>query len=131
MRVPRRKMGCLIRYVVAQEQVEVAEVNVAVVDDDQMEQLNRFHLGHTGTTDVLSFDLTDSGSNGLTLEIIISGPVARRTGPKHGLSATRELLLYVTHGLLHQMGYDDQDALSAQRMRDRQMQLLEGFLKQY
>jgi probable rRNA maturation factor len=79
----------------------------------------------------LSFDLTDPGDEGLTLEIIVSGPVARRSGPKHGLSATRELLLYVTHGLLHQMGYDDQDTVSAHRMRNRQMQLLEGFLWQY
>jgi probable rRNA maturation factor len=127
MRVPRKKMAGLVRYIARREKVALAEVDIAVVDDEQIEQLNRRHLRHAGTTDVLSFDLTAPGEPALSLQLIVCGPLARRVGPEHGLSPTRELLLYVAHGLLHQLGYDDQDPPAARTMRRRQMQLLEEF----
>jgi probable rRNA maturation factor len=128
MRVPRRRIAELIEYVADRENARLGEVDVAVVDDEQMEQLNRRHLRHAGTTDVLSFDLTDPGRDALSLQLIVCGPLAKRVGPEHGLSPTRELLLYVAHGLLHQLGYDDQAPADAERMRARQMSLLTDFL---
>jgi probable rRNA maturation factor len=128
MRVPRKKIAALIEYIADRENARLGEIDVAVVDDEQMEQLNRQHLRHAGTTDVLSFDLTDPGRHSLSLQLIVCGPVAKRTGPKHDLSPTRELLLYVAHGLLHQLGYDDQTPADAERMRARQTKLLSDFL---
>ena len=45
----------IIRDALHSEQVAAADVSVAVVDDERMQQLNRTHLGHDYPTDVLSF----------------------------------------------------------------------------
>jgi probable rRNA maturation factor len=128
MRVPRRKIAGLIEHIARAEGVGVAEVDVAVVDAETIAELNARHLRHAGATDVLSFDLSDASQAGLSVQLIVCGDVAARVGPLHGLSATRELLLYVAHGLLHQMGYDDQAPRAAATMRARQEELLDAFL---
>ncbi len=128
MRVPRKKIAGLIEHIARAEGAGLAEVDVAVVDAETMAELNARHLRHAGETDVLSFDLSDDTRVGLCLQLVVCGDVAARVGPLHGLSPTRELLLYVAHGLLHQIGYDDQAPRAAARMRARQEELIEEFL---
>jgi rRNA maturation RNase YbeY len=124
MRVPRKQIRQIIDLLAREESVRIADVDVAIVDDDQMAELNARHLSHRGTTDVLSFDLSDSVRPGLSVQLIISGPEAARQGPIHGETKTRELLRYVVHGLLHQLGYEDQSVRGAARTHAREDEIL-------
>ena len=126
--MPRKRLAELAAFVAEQEGVRLAEVDIAVVDDDEMAALNRRHLRHAGTTDVLSFDLSGEHTPGLCVQLVVSGPVARRSGPQHGFAPTHELMLYVIHGLLHQMGYDDVDVRAGAHMHAREEELLGKFL---
>ena len=147
LRVPRRAMERLVAFVARAEGVRWAQVDIAVVGSDEMAGHNRRFLGHRGPTDVISFDLTDDPSfgghapsttrrgggdggsrGGLSAQLIVCADVARTQGPHHGLSPTRELLLYVIHGLLHVIGYDDQNIRAAAKMHARQDELLREFL---
>jgi probable rRNA maturation factor len=127
MRTPRRRIEQLVRFVARQEKAPLVEVDIAVVDSRRMAALNRRFLAHVGTTDVISFDLGDGET--IAAEIIVCAQVAVREAARRGHGRQRELLLYVTHGLLHLMGYDDQALDDARRMRARQEQLLDAFLK--
>jgi probable rRNA maturation factor len=128
LRVPRKQITELIPFVAQQEGVTLAEVDVAVVDESEMAGLNRRYLSHAGLTDVLSFDLSDSQTGcGLSLQIIVCGEVAVRQGRAHGPSPRQELMLYVVHGLLHQMGYDDSSIRGAARMHAREDEILSAF----
>jgi probable rRNA maturation factor len=130
LRVPRKRIRQLVELVDRAEGSRLGEVDVAVVAGEEMRTLNRRFLNHAWDTDVLSFDLTDeaSGGGGLSVQVVICADVAARQGPAHGLSRTRELLLYVTHGLLHQLGYEDKTVRGAARMRARQDELLAELL---
>jgi probable rRNA maturation factor len=72
---------------------------------------------------VLSF-LLDSGPGWLDGEIIISADTAATQAPQYGSSAEAELLLYVIHGALHLVGYDDTTATERKRMLARQRRYL-------
>jgi probable rRNA maturation factor len=74
-------------------------------------------------TDVLTFPLHEPNEP-LSGQIVLSVETAARVGPAYGLSAEEEVLLYAIHGLLHLCGYDDRSPRDAQRMRQRQVQLL-------
>lgn len=128
VRVPRRALADLVAFVAAQEGSRVAEVDLAVVAAGEMAALNRRHLRHDWATDVLSFDLSDSRRIGIIAQIIICGDVAVAEAKARGLKPRHELMLYTIHGLLHLMGYDDQSARGAARMRARQEELLAAFL---
>ena len=130
LRVPRKRITNLVRFLALRERARIVEVDLAVVSARRIASLNRTWLGHRGPTDVISFDLTDPGEDGLWAQLVVCADVAARQGPRHGQSAQRELLLYVTHGLLHLLGYDDQTPANAAGMHARQEQLLAAFYRE-
>ena len=127
LRVPRKRIAELVAFVAQAEGVRVTEIDLAVVRSDEIARLNRRFLGRRGLTDVLSFDLSESSAGGLYAQIVACGDVAVRQGRLHGVGPQQELMLYVVHGLLHLMGYDDATARAAAEMHAREQQLLEVF----
>jgi len=79
---------------------------------------------------VLSFDLSSHGS-GVVAQIIVCSDVAVRQARARGLGPQRELMLYIVHGLLHVLGYDDTNQQLAEKMYARQEQLLQEFGASY
>lgn len=128
MRLPRKKITQLVIFVAKAEGLKVDLADIAVVSARQIAAMNRQYLGHRGSTDVISFDLTEAGAKGLSCQIIVCGDVAVTQALKLSCSRQRELMLYVVHGLLHVIGYDDTTAPDAAKMHARQEQLLEKFL---
>ena len=101
------------------------DITVAVVDDGQMSKLHQQFLGLDTTTDVLTFDLRPDGQGSIEADIVICIDEARRQAEKLGHDVRNELLLYALHGVLHLLGYDDHDSADAQRMHEKEDQLLE------
>ena len=126
-RVPRRRLRRLIEFVAEAEGQTIAAVDLAVVGDAEIAALNRRHLGRGGATDVLSFDLSDAAHTGIVAQIVVSGDRAARQAQLRGHAAGRELMLYVVHGLLHLMGYDDSSVRGGARMHAREDKLLAAF----
>ena len=131
MRVPRKKIAALVRFVVRQQCASISEVDVAVVSRGEMVRLNRRWLRRGGATDVISFDLSAPGPRGNVVQVVVCGDVAASQARRRGGGAGRELMLYVVHGLLHLTGLDDHSAGDAARMRARQEELLDGFARKY
>ncbi|MCK4277149.1 MAG: rRNA maturation RNAse YbeY, partial [Phycisphaerae bacterium] len=75
MRVPRKKLQRLIRFVAAQEKVRVDHVDLVVVTARRIASLNRKYRGRGGPTDVLSFDLSEVGATGICAQIVVCGEI--------------------------------------------------------
>lgn len=91
-------------------------LSVVFVSDARLARLHARHLGDRSRTDVITFDLSDD-LGGIGGEIYASAPCARRTARARGVSARRELCLYVVHGVLHLCGHDDHERADRARMR--------------
>lgn len=109
-----------ISWILKRALVDQAEINVAVVNDTTIHELNRKYLDHDYPTDVLSF-VFDYEDGFLEGQIIVGGEVAAREATQFGWNGQDELLLYVVHGTLHLVGYDDlaDDAQAAMREAER------------
>ena len=105
------------------ESVQAATVSLAIVDDRTIHRLNQRYLQHDYPTDVLSF-LLDDNPLSLEGEVIVSAETACRVADSFAWSPGRELLLYVIHGTLHLVGYDDHDPIERRRMRSREREYL-------
>jgi probable rRNA maturation factor len=103
-----------------------AAISLAVVDDDTIHELNQRHLEHDWPTDVLSFVLEDNGDH-LDGEVILSADTAAAAAEELGNSAAQEQLLYVIHGTLHLVGYDDKSDADAREMRAAEARYLHEF----
>ena len=115
-----------IELVLGRAGIEQAEISLAVIDDYSMHELNRRYLNHDEPTDVLSFVL-ESGAGSLDGEIIVSADTAARSAPGFGWPAEDELLLYVIHGALHLVGYDDLNPEAKTEMRRQERACLAHF----
>ena len=99
------------------------QLSIAVVDDPTIHELNRRYLEHDYPTDVLSFVL-ESDEQFLDGEVIVSAETAQREAPAYRNTPQDELLLYVIHGVLHLVGFDDQTLEQRRRMEEEQRRVL-------
>lgn len=96
----------------------------------KIRDLNKKFLRHDFATDVLSFDLREipgqeSGRNVVFRgEIIISAEMAASNARRFEAPVTRELELYIIHGILHLLGYDDHSPKDIKRMRAKEQELV-------
>ena len=117
-----------IRLVLEDAGVTAGEISIAIVGDERMQELNRTYLQHDYPTDVLSFVLArNEAKRTLDGEIIVSAEYAEREAPRYHWTIDDELLLYVIHGSLHLVGYDDTTTKARRSMREAEAKYLERF----
>jgi probable rRNA maturation factor len=106
--------------------IQDSGLSIAFVDNEKIMELNKKFLGHNEPTDVISFPLEDECSppNGISGEIVVSAQMALETANAMHTDVEGELILYVIHGLLHLIGYDDTSKKKARAMHERENELL-------
>ncbi len=106
-----------------------AEVDVSIVDNAQIQEINREHRKIDAVTDVLSFPLGENGHYDVNPEtgakmlgdIVLSIERAVEQAEQFGHSLQREIGYLTVHSILHLLGYDHVDGgLEAVRMRERE-----------
>ena len=109
--------------------------HVVLVDDAEMRRLHRLYRDQDSTTDVLSFPLAadadeedawDPDGEGPSAEVVVSVDTARREALARGVDFRAELALYLIHGVLHILGYDDEDDATRFRMRAAEAEHLDA-----
>lgn len=103
------------------------EISIAIVDDNEIRELNREFLHSKTTTDCLSFDLSEDEKGMKIFDLIVNGEMAERQANQRGHSSEAELALYITHGLLHNLGFDDSTKSRARKMHDTEDEILQEF----
>lgn len=101
------------------------EVRIRIVDDAEMAAAHLEYCEIPGTTDVLTFDMSETQGT-LDTDILACLDEATRQAAIRGHSIDRELLLYIIHGCLHCLGHDDHDEAAAARMHAEEDRLLEA-----
>jgi len=103
------------------------EISIAVVDDNEIRELNRKFLNSGTNTDCISFDLSDDEDGLKVFDLIVNGEMAIRQANLRGHSSQAELMLYITHGLLHNLGFDDSTKSRALEMHKTEDKILREF----
>ncbi len=125
--IEKNKIRKLVRNILKAEKKD-AELSVVFVDNKRIKEINKTFLGHRYATDVLSFAYHESScSNTITGEIIVSVEMAIQLAQRHGYSVEGEIALYLIHGILHLIGYDDKRKSDAKKMHQREGELLSDF----
>jgi len=115
----------VVQKILDDHSIVKSEISIALVDDPAIRILNKQYLDHDYETDVISFVLeSDEQSGSMTGQLIVSTDTAARLANEVGGTMADELLLYVVHGTLHLVGYDDKDPTDALEMRDAEKRYL-------
>ena len=124
---PPSKIKKLVRAVLDRFRLSKATVSIAIVDDAEIRKLNARFLNRKSNTDCLSFDLSDArdSQSPKLFELIVNGEMAVRQANLRGHASQAELALYITHGLLHNLGFDDSTDSKACKMHDMEDNILQ------
>ncbi len=123
LRLNRRRLIGAVRRTLRAAGLSGGSVSLAVVDDPTIHELNRRFLRHDYPTDVLSF-LLERSPGFLEGEVIVSADTAQARAAEFGWTPADELLLYLVHGTLHLLGYDDHTPADRKRMRAKERECL-------
>ncbi len=121
------QIEALVKAICRRFELVDTTISVGIVGDEEITELNERFLNHEGTTDCLSFDLSDPDDTqtGRVLDLIVNGQMAIRQARQRGHSSVAELALYVTHCLLHQLGFDDVTPEQAKEMHTAEDEILQ------
>ena len=101
--------------------VHDGELSIVFATDSEIRPLNKKYRHKDRPTDVLSFSLGDENVLG---DIVISVDRAKAQAKIFGTSFKDEMKLYIIHGVLHLLGYDDETPAARKKMRQKEQELL-------
>jgi probable rRNA maturation factor len=122
---PRRRLIKLVRAICKRFRLKNADIDIAIVGNRAIRKLNIEFLAHKNFTDCLSFDLSQSKVSPRLFELVVNGEKAKSEAAKRGHSPQAELALYITHGLLHNLGFDDLQPKKAKQMHALEDEILQ------
>ena len=115
----------LIKRACAYLSLERYNFSMLITDDSEIQAINSQYLKNDSPTDVLSFDLSDDfAPSEVHGEIIISVDQAIANHHAYSNDLDRELFLYLIHGILHLLGFDDDNLKDEQKMREKEKEII-------
>ena len=113
----------------------LVDVGVIFVDEVPMTDLHVRWMDEPGPTDVLSFPMDELrpgseemlSAEGVLGDVVICPQVARRQAEVAGHEEINEILMLLTHGMLHLVGFDHAEPEEEKEMFALQKELLDSF----
>jgi len=133
-KINRRWMKQITTALLADLEIENAELGIHLVTAPGITRLNEKFLRHQGSTDVITFDYLEKGRAGCPQPAARFGAL-RRTRPtihgeificvdeavlqarRFGTSWQSETVRYLIHGILHLLGHDDRRSTARRKMK--------------
>lgn len=124
------KLEKLAQLIVANEQRNCDELAIHFITGSLMCRMHKQFFQDPTLTDCISFPMDKEVQAGFCYlgDIFVCPKQALIYAEEHGLDPYRETTLYVVHGLLHLLGYDDIQSADRSLMRkleQKYMKLLE------
>ncbi|MCI4128786.1 rRNA maturation RNase YbeY [Bacillus haynesii] len=140
-RVPEDRLAeieKLLQFAAAEEGVaDGAEVSVTIINNEEIQKINKEYRGKDYPTDVISFALEEDGEGEIEIigadmppvlgDIIISVDKAQEQAEEYGHSLMRELGFLTVHGFLHLLGYDHMTEEEEKEMFTKQKEILNRY----
>lgn len=105
-----------------------AQLTVCFVTDKRIKELNSRYSGKNIPTDVIAFDIGEN-KNFILADIVVSADTAQRNCRIYKTTPLYELYLYVVHGVLHILGYNDKNARQRKLMEDKANRIICRYIK--
>lgn len=115
-----QKINNLIHKILKGERVkESGWINICFVNNALIKKFNAKFLKTNCATDVLAFNL-NAGKKIILADIMISTDTAIKAALVFKTTPDYELSLYLAHGILHILGYDDHTRTQIKLMRQKE-----------
>lgn len=124
-------VSALVRMVLFLENISADFVSIAFISDTKTKALHEQYFQDSSSTDCMTFPIDSPKTCGPKYlgEILICPETALRIAQSNEDLFFQELTLYIVHGLLHLLGYEDEHP-SKKRIMKRKERFLMKYLQQ-
>ena len=141
--INKKAVNYLAKQILKVKGVKEAELSIVFVGQNRIRTLNRKFRKVDRPTDVLAFSMREvKGIHfpcvlkragrvhpELLGDVVICPEIARKRAKIYRTTENREIYLYLTHGILHLLGYEDMNGKSFSVMKQEQQRILKKVLK--
>lgn len=122
-KIKKSKVHDLIKSLSVELNFLVSNLEINFISGEDIHAMNKSYLKHDYTTDIITFNYSDSLQQ-IDGEIFISIDDALSNSKKFRVTLSDELVRLVIHGILHLLGYDDQNLTDKKIMKRLENKLL-------
>ena len=110
-----------------EEQIKQCSINVRIMDDKEMQELNKKFRGKDASTNVLSFTNEDISKpiTGNLGDIAISHEFVKNESEELDVDFDDHMIHMLIHGVYHILGFDHESNTMAEVMENKEIQLLD------
>jgi len=110
-----------------EEQIKQCSINVRIMDDKEMQALNKKFRGKDASTNVLSFTNEDISKpiTGNLGDIAISYEFVKNESEELDVDFDDHMIHMLIHGVYHILGFDHESNTMAEVMENKEIKLLE------
>jgi rRNA maturation RNase YbeY len=118
-------------------EISGAELGIHLVGAKEMTKMNLQYLQHEGSTDVITFDHSDSQFEIRNSKLQIHGELficvddAIKQAKEFGTTWQAEVIRYTVHGILHLLGYDDLRPQLRHKMKREENRLVRRLARRF
>lgn len=119
LKIDPNQITPLAQAVIAYEGFHTDEVAIHIVSNEEMCELHNDYFDDPSPTDCISFPMDNDDPSGFNTlgDVFVCPKIAIEYATEHKIDPYEELTLYIVHGLLHLMGYDDIEDEDREEMR--------------
>lgn len=130
LRISLKSVKATVLALLSFLKLSIDEVSFQFVTEKKICELHAEFFEDPSPTDCITFPVDDPNTSGYRLlgEVFVCPKTAKIYASSHGIDVYEELTLYVIHGLLHLIGYDDLHPNLKKKMRAKEKACLQ-FLK--
>lgn len=125
-------MRAIVKEVLKVEKCPTNQVNIYFVTTEEISRLHQEFFGDPSTTDCITFPIdspeTAPSDHHVLGEVFVCPQTAHTYLLSHPGSVYEETTLYLVHGLLHLLGYDDLEPKARATMRAAEKRLMQHLL---
>lgn len=128
----KKKLKDIVRFILKSLGIFNANLSIVFTTDREIRHLNYLYRRVNRATDVLSFSMREGKrlkrDSSILGDVIISVDRARKQAGRFNSTFKKEIFLYIIHGILHLVGYEDEKPALRKRMRKKETELLRTLL---
>ena len=107
-----------IKAVINEENLIPGDITIVFCSDEYLLSVNQRYLKHDFYTDIITFDYTEN--NLISGDMFISIERVRENAASYSVDFFEELDRVIIHGVLHLIGYSDNDEKNSEVMRGKE-----------
>ena len=130
--IDKAQMKNIIKALARLHQIHFDEISINFVTENKIKALHKSLFNDPSITDCITCPIDKPNLKPYCMlgEVFVCPAVAEQYATEHKIDHLKELILYVIHGFLHLIGYDDMNADDLEVMQEKEKESLEFLHKE-